>query len=193
VFELGMLKHIEEVGTYVEITGFKNIKIKNTEEFVGEIRGKSPPGSWIQFFNPTYIATWEHLYFAVLNALLSFSNTCNISKSMPMECLLYASAQRQIKKAIRVIGIKPDLTNVAIAVVGKKPDEIQAFVSIISKHVGSEPDETILEITEEKTLLIRKVFEINENELAAVMKKNDVCHVLVNLVIEKMALMSTRI
>ncbi len=177
----------------MEITGFQNVKIENTEEFVGGIRIKSPPGSWIQFFNPTYVATWEHLYFAVLNALLSFSNTRNISKSMPMECLLYASAQRQIQKAIKIIGIKPALTNVAIVVVGGKPDTIQAFVSIISKQVSSEPDETILEITEEKASLIREIFKINENELATIIEDRDAQHALVNLVIEKMALMSTRI
>jgi len=191
--ESEMLTYIEEAGKYVEITGFRNLTIKNTEKFVEKIRKESLPNSWVQFFDPDLVATWEHLYFAVLNAIISFSNARNISKSMPMEAMLYASAQRQIQKAIGLIGIKPASTDVAIVVVGEKPDTIQAVVSRIAEHVASKPDETILEITEEKISLISKVFEINKNELETIVNKNDVQHTLVNLVIERMALMSTRI
>ncbi|MDH5793660.1 MAG: KEOPS complex subunit Cgi121, partial [Candidatus Bathyarchaeota archaeon] len=89
-----MLKYIEEFGKYAAITGFRNVQIKDTEEFLKKICKKKGSNVETQFFDAKYVATWQHLYFAVLNALTAFKNKGNISKSVTMETLLYASAQR---------------------------------------------------------------------------------------------------
>ncbi len=78
----------------------------------------------IQFFDAELIATQEHLYFAVLNALQAFKNKTNLSKSPAMETMLYASAQRQIQKAIECCGIKPQTKNMAVAIIGEDPGQI---------------------------------------------------------------------
>ena len=101
-----MLKPIEEAGKYVEITGFRNVDVKDAEEFVEAARGDAPKSGWVQFFDADLVATWQHLYFAVLNALLAFRSGRNVSKSVAMEAMLYASAQRQISKALRLMGVK---------------------------------------------------------------------------------------
>jgi hypothetical protein len=51
----------------------------------------------------------------------------------------------------------------------------------------------VLELTKEKTHNIRKAFEISANELEAVIKKRNANNALVNLVIEKIALLSTQL
>ena len=187
-----MLKHIEEAGKYVELTGFRNVSVNDAEEFVKAARGETPQTAWVQFFDAELVATWQHLYFAVLNALLAFRNERNISKSVAMEVMLYASAQRQIRKAIQLIGVKRDSTNVAVVIIGENPDSVKAVLSAVSKRIGAEPDETVLELTKEKTHRIRKAFEISANELEAVMEKKNTNQALVNLVIERTALLSTQ-
>ena len=187
-----MLKYIEEAGKYVELTGFRNVSIKNSEEFMKVAREATPQKASIQFLNAQLVATWQHLYFAVLNALLAFKNQRNISKSVTMEVMLYASAQRQIRKAIQLIGIKRASANVAIVIVGADIDFVKAVLSAVSKRVGVEPDETVLELTQEKTKSIRKAFGIRAEELEAVNKKN-AKQALVSLVIERTALLSTRL
>jgi KEOPS complex subunit Cgi121 len=188
-----VLKYIKETGKYVEITGFRNVKIKDAEEFVKTTRNETPRSNWIQLFDAKLVATWQHLYFAVLNALLSFENERNISKSVAMEVMLYASAQRQIRKAIQLVGVKRDSANVAVVIIGKNPDSIQAGLSAVSKPIGVEPDETVLELTKEKTESIRKAFGISAKELEAVIEKKNVEQALVNLVIERTALLSTQL
>jgi len=188
-----LLKYIEETGKYVEIMGFRNLIIGDAEEFLKAVRKKKQQRVWVQFFNAELVATWQHLHFAVLNALLAFKNKRNISKSVAMEAMLYASAQRQIRRAIDLMGVKCDSANVAIVVIGESPDSVKAVLSAISKAIGAEPTEKVLELSRKKAQRIREAFGITEKELKAVMEKNNLEQAIVKLVIEKMALLSTRL
>lgn len=187
-----MLKHIEEFGTCIEITGFKNVKIRNAGEFLGKISKEKPSGVEVQFFDARFVATWEHLYFAVLNALTSFGNEENISKSLAMETLLYAAAERQITKATKMMGVKPITRNVAVVIFGKENRKIRSVLSIISKNLDGQCDEMVLELSKEKSAAIQKAFNVSRAELRTIMEKNDVDKALVDLVVERMALLSTR-
>jgi KEOPS complex subunit Cgi121 len=177
----------------VEITGFRNAGIKDTEEFMKTARKQLPEKTWVQFFDAELVASWQHLYFAVLNALLAFKNGRNISKTVAMEVMLYASAQRQISKAIQLIGVKRDSTNVAVAIIGENTENLKASLSAVSKRIGVKPDETVLELTNAKVQSIRKAFEVSTQELEAVTEKKNVKQALVNLVIERTALLSTQL
>ena len=188
-----MLKYIEEYEKYVETTGFRNVKIEATAEFLNAIRKEQQQNTVVQFFNAGLVASWQHLYFAVLNALMAFNNKRNISKSVAIEVMLYASAQRQIRKAIDLIGVKRDSAQVAVVIVGESPSSVKAVLSAVSKRVGKEPDETVLELSKEKMLSVRRAFGISEKELETVMEKNNIEQALVDLVIERMALLSTQL
>ena len=188
-----MLRYIEEAGKYVEVTGFRNVSIKDAEEFVKAARKETLQRAWVQFFDAELVATWQHLYFAVLNALLAFRNERNISKSVVMEVMLYASAQRQIRKAIKIIGVKRTSADVAVVIIGENPSSVKTVLSAVSKRVGVEPDASVLELTAEKFQSIRKVFGVSTEELEAVMEKKNVKQALVNLVIERTALLSTQL
>jgi tRNA threonylcarbamoyladenosine modification (KEOPS) complex Cgi121 subunit len=188
-----LLKYIEETGKYVEITGFRNIMIGNAKEFLKAVLKVKRQRVWVQFFDAELVATWQHLHFAVLNALLAFKNERNISKSVEMEIVLYASAQRQIRRAIEFIGVKCDSANVAVVLIDESLNSVKAVLSAVSEAIGAEPDGTVLELSMKKTQRIREAFGITEKELKAVMEKNNVEQALVKLVIERMALLSTRL
>jgi tRNA threonylcarbamoyladenosine modification (KEOPS) complex Cgi121 subunit len=188
-----MLKFIKETGKYVEITGFRNVCIKDAEEFMKATREEVRSGVWVQFFDAELVATWQHLYFAVLNALLAFRSEMNIAKSVAMEAIIYASAQRQIRKALHTIGFKGDSTNVAMVITGENPASVEALLSAVSKRVGVEPDDTVLELSRKKARRIRHAFGITGKELETVTEKEDGVQALVDLVIERMALLSTQL
>jgi tRNA threonylcarbamoyladenosine modification (KEOPS) complex Cgi121 subunit len=188
-----MLKHIEETGEYVEITGFRSVDVEDAEEFVKAVREETPQGSWVQFFDAELVATWQHLYFAVLNALIAFRNGKNISKSVAMETVLYASAQRQIRKALQFIGVKRDSANVAVVIMGENPASIKELLSAVSKRVGVEPDDSVLEVSRKKVQCIHKAFGITTQELETVAKKGDNERELVDLIVERVALLSTQL
>jgi KEOPS complex subunit Cgi121 len=186
-----LLKFAEEFQKYVLISGFREVKISDPERFLRFIAAEKGSGLEIQIFDAEGIATWQHLYFAVLDALVAFENSANISRSLMMEVMLYASAQRQIRKATEILGIKSASTKMAVVIVGQKAEELEPAVLMISNQTRAERDEEVLELTGEKMAHIQRIFEITSEELRAVMKEDDVKKALVDLVIERMALLAT--
>ena len=186
-----MLHYIEEYGKYVEITGYRNIAFAKAETFLKASRKQTLQNIEIQFFEAELIATEEHLYFAVLNALQAFRSKTNLSKSVAMETILFASAQRQIQKSIECIGIKPESRNMAVIIAGEDPKQIEAQLKALTQCLGSEPNIAVLKLTEGKQKKIREIFEITEDEI----KTENSCieKAIVNLVIEHVALLATQL
>ena len=187
-----MLKYIEEFEKHIAITGFRNAKIEDSERFLKKMRLKKGSNVETQFFDAKYVATWQHLYFAVLNALTACKNKRNISKSLAIETMLYASTQRQIRKAMELLGIKAETSEIAVLIIGEDSEAIKSALSMISASAMAQCDDTVLELSEEKERIIQKTFGISDLELKTVMKKDDVKEALTNLVIERMALTATQ-
>ncbi|MCS7125264.1 MAG: KEOPS complex subunit Cgi121, partial [Candidatus Bathyarchaeota archaeon] len=116
-----MLKFIQEFGKYVAIAGFRDVRIGDVEAFLEKVKKAVVGDCEIQFFDAELVASWQHLYFAALNAIKAFKNGENISKNLAVETLLYASAQRQIRKAVDSLGIKRNTCEIAVLVVGENP------------------------------------------------------------------------
>jgi len=185
-----LLKSVDEFRKYVLIVGFRDVGIENTQEFLKLIHTEKSSNVEAQIFDADGVATWQHLYFAVLDALTAFKNEANISKSLAMETMLYASAQRQIRRATETLGVRPSTTKVALLIVGARPEDLKLTLSKISKQIRAERDDAILDLTEEKITNIQKAFEISNEELGTVMKGHDRKKALVDLVIERMALVA---
>ena len=187
-----MKKYFKESKKFILITGFQNAKIGNAKDFIKKIREKISQKVWIQFFDSSLIASWEHLFFATLNAQLSFKNNSNISKSIEIETLLYASTQNQIDKAIKKIGIKDETEDIAIVIVGKNESQIDETLLEISEKIGKKPDQSVIDLSKRKLKKIAKEFNISENEIASVMKKDDINGAVRDIILEKIALLSTK-
>jgi tRNA threonylcarbamoyladenosine modification (KEOPS) complex Cgi121 subunit len=155
------------------------------------ITQEKPEDVEIQLFNSELVATWQHLYFAALNALMAFQNKENISKNLAMETILYASAQHQIRKATEVLGITSSSSKIAVLVIGRRPRTVRTVLSKISEQLDAERDDAVLELTDKKMRNIQSAFAISNAELEAMMKKDERKKTLVDLVIEKMALLAT--
>ncbi|MEM3550254.1 MAG: KEOPS complex subunit Cgi121 [Candidatus Bathyarchaeia archaeon] len=186
-----MLKRLEEFGKHVLIAGFKGAKILVVEDFLKTV--KSELGAVeVVFANAELIATWQHLYFAVLNALNAFKSGYNISKNLAVEVLLYASAQRQIRKAVEVLGIKPATSEIAVVIINGDAHKTKLAISKIAKIIGGRRDDSILELSAEKIKAIRSFFGISELELEAVMGKSGLEEAIIKLVLERVALLAVQ-
>jgi tRNA threonylcarbamoyladenosine modification (KEOPS) complex Cgi121 subunit len=173
------------------ITGFCNVKTKNKDEFLKSINEEKSVDLDIQIFDAGIIATWQHLYFAALNALTAFKNNENFSKTLAMETMIYASTQRQIRKATEILGIKPNSTSMAILIIGDKPEKMKLALSRVSKKVNGKLDEEVLELTDEKMANIQKIFRISDEELEVIEKESNKKEALINMVVEHIALVAT--
>lgn len=188
-----MLYHLKEYCKFAEITGYRNITFAKAEEFLKANRKEKVQVEDVQFFDAELIATQEHLYFAVINALQAFQNKTNISKSLAMETILYASGQRQIKKAIQHCGIKPETKNMAAVIISETQAQLQTMFQAVTKCVGVDPYEQVLDITKAKKNKIKKAFQITDEEIKTIMINGESEKAVISLVVERVALLSTQL
>ncbi|MFX0014509.1 MAG: KEOPS complex subunit Cgi121 [Promethearchaeota archaeon] len=80
--------------------------------------------SAVQLFDNRYIWSYRHLYSAVWHALNAKNSNQMISKSLSMEVLLYVAAQRQIKKAITLLGIRESTKVVVGLLIGENSHQV---------------------------------------------------------------------
>ncbi|MFQ6074170.1 MAG: KEOPS complex subunit Cgi121, partial [Candidatus Bathyarchaeia archaeon] len=188
-----LIRKLEGFDKYIAIAGFRDVKIRNVEEFFALVREKAG-NACVQFFDARLVAGWQHLYFAALNAVNAFKSKLNISNNLGIEILLYASAQRQIKEAVRLIGIHPKSRKVAVVIVTNTRSEASWLLNMISSLLsGSTRDDGLLELTDDKVDDVRRLFEISDTELEAKVEKEDgEKEALMDLVIEHVALLVTQ-
>lgn len=121
-------------------------------------------GLSLQIFDADLIAGYEHITLAVDLAVRAWSENRNIARTIAMEVLLYASAKRQIKDAIRAIGPSKTSKECVIVVLSKSRDDLESAVTRL-KGYGIE-DEGLVLLSPRKIQKIIKTFDISETELA---------------------------
>jgi len=186
-----LLKHVQEYGKYIAIAGFRNVQIGDVATFLEKARKAANENVEVQFFDAGLVASWQHLYFAALNALKAFEDGENISKSLAVEALLYASAQRQIKKATEILGIKENTDTIAVLLIGENVRQLEKALDNVSRVVCGKRDDNVLELTQDKIERIRRVFEVEAAEIEAVANGKSLEKTIIDLVIERMALLAT--
>jgi KEOPS complex subunit Cgi121 len=187
-----MTKKTEEPNGQIVIVGFRKVQIEDINAFLEQFR-KEDRGASVQFFDAKHVAGPHHLYFAALNALNAFGKHTHISNNLAVEALLYASAQRQIKKAVNILGIKQDSSEIAALVITGNRHKKSDYLRLVTKTVPGERDDTVLELTDKKLGTIKKLFRISDLEFEAKLEKEGLeKEALTDLVIERMALLVTK-
>ena len=187
-----MIEKTEDHNDHITIVGFRNVKIESINAFLEHFR-KENRGASVQFFDAKHVAGPQHMYFAALNALNAFDKNTNISNNLAVEALLYASAQRQIKKAVEMLGIKQDSSEVAALIMTENRREKNNYLRLVTKIIPGERNDSVLELTDKKIKNSKKLFKISDLEFKAKLKKEGLeKEAITDLVIERMALLSTK-
>jgi len=187
-----VIKRLEDHNQFITIAGFKNVRIRDADAFFKLVKEKARDAC-VQFFDAALVAGWEHLYFAALNASNAFKNKLNISNSLAVETLLYASALRQIKEAVRLLGLKPHGRQVAVLILAESAPKVASTLEVVSQLLGGEREDSVLELSHGKVEGVRRLFGITDVELEAkLVKKGLEGKALTDLVIEHGALLATQ-
>jgi tRNA threonylcarbamoyladenosine modification (KEOPS) complex Cgi121 subunit len=186
-----MIEKLEDFNQYLIIAGFKSVQIDDADKFFKDIREKTR-NDCVQFFDATLIAGPEHLRFAAVNALNAFKNKLNISSSLAMETLLYASAQNQINNAINLLGIKPSNRQVAVLIIADSQDKASWILETVSEFLSGKRDDSVIKLSSRKGNGLKKLFQISNLELKAKTEEEGAAtQALLDLIIEHMALLAT--
>ncbi len=184
------LEGSNEYNGYIAMAGFKNVKIRDIKGFLDKVR-REVKEAHVQFLDAKLIAGRQHLYFAALNALKAFEKKRNISSSLAIEALLYASAQRQIRRALEKLGIKQDSSQIAVLIIAETKQEMDNCLNTVSRLICGEHNDSVLELTEEKSEEIKKLFSISDLEIEAKLRRKGLeKEALADLVIEHVALLA---
>lgn len=95
--------------------------------------------STIQFFRADRVFGAEHLLSAAEKAVRAFADGTNMSKTLGMEMMLYAAAERQTAGALRKMGVFDGIAGMGLVVIGAaEPDDV-------IRELGLERDDSVLE------------------------------------------------
>lgn len=182
---------VEYLRKNVFIVGVENVKIENIDFLFSKLKEKIGDASF-QLFDAGKIAGKMHVEFAVLNALKAFKDGRNISRSLPVEVLIYVSAQRQIGKAFQMVGLTSKTKNMVVVVFSNIEQSSKILDEILSL-TGGKINNKVLEVNMEKVKIIKKVFGISNLEIKTQMFAGlGLEEIVKKLVVERVALLTTQ-
>lgn len=138
----------------VQILGFK-ATINSIEETLNLINSIRKDDEIIQLFNADAIVSENHIIHGVNQAYLAFDRGENLANDISVEVVLRCSAQRQISKAFKILGLKEGEMNLC-AVLIDCDDYADELSSIFT------PDENVL-IPDDENLI--RIYKISDDEL----------------------------
>ena len=138
----------------VQILGFKGT-INSLEETLNLINSIRKDDEIIQLFNADAIVSKNHIIHGVNQAFLAFDRGENLANDISVEVVLRCSAQRQISKAFKILGLKEGEMNLCAVLIncGDYTDELSSIFT---------PDDSVL-IPDDENL--KKIYKISDVEL----------------------------
>lgn len=139
----------------IQIIGFKH-NIKDFRELINKTNEISKDCT-LQLLNADGIAGYEHILHATHHAIKAFEREENIAKDLGLEICLRASAQRQISKALDILGINEGEMNICAVAVDCRENIINKLESLLDKR-----DNNVLESNEK---ILKKIYDISDEEV----------------------------
>ena len=182
----------EVLGHEVLISGFRGVRVEDPAGLLEELRAKPELKEvCFQLLNADLVAGPEHLVISVFNALRAFELGLNVSSDLGLEVLTFASAQRQISNAIKLMGLKPGEMDVAIVLVASSREALKKALKALVAELGGVLDDRVLDVDEQKAKLIAEAFELSGDEISSCSRLGGLAEVVKALVLEKVALSIT--
>ena len=138
----------------IKILGFK-ASINSIEDTLDLINSIKDDDEIIQLINADSIVSRNHIIHAVNQAFLAFDRGENLANDIGVEIVLRCSAQRQISKAFKILGLKKGNMNLCAILINSKDytNEISSFFTL---------DDSVLTPDYEKLI---NIYHITEKEL----------------------------
>lgn len=138
----------------IQILGFR-VSIDSVGDVLDEINSIKNDDEIIQLLNADSIVSKNHIIHGVNQAYLAFERGENLAKDLSVEIVLRCSAQRQISKAFKILGLKEGNMNLC-AVMINSDDYSEELSTIFTR------DDDVLLADDEKLV---EIYKISDAEL----------------------------
>lgn len=186
-----MLKYFKDEEKYVFITGYYVEKRTEVEKI---FEWREEKDVIVQVFDAESIAGWQHIYFAVINAIAAFRAEANITRNLSIEILLYVSGQDQINRAFQTVGVRDSTQKIGLVVVASSKGRVIAIQEDFQKRFDLRREDSSLAVESEgKIRHLKQIFSIDEREIDTLRGgRLDQEEILRGLIIERGALLATK-
>ena len=142
----------------LQILGFK-ANVDSVGDTLSKINEIKKDGEIIQLLNADAVASKDHIIHGVNQAIVAFNRGENLAKDLSVEIVLRCSAQRQISKAFKVLGLSEGEMNLC-AVLLDCDDYSSQLESLFTR------DDSVLEADEEKLKAIYKISDVEAENMS---------------------------
>lgn len=163
---------IEQLGTesnsgVIGIAELHNSNHLKQDELIQLAKSVSSDSLTVQLMNGLLIADETHLLSAAQNAINAKRGEYMLSRSLDVEIIVFASAQRQIGRALDALGVYDGLDEIAVVVVGPDTSSTKDSIQDLAGKIGNEviPSFTA---TSERIERIKDHYQISDKEIGAI-------------------------
>ena len=152
-----MLTDCLGISGYMHMENIQILGFRATIDSVGEtldlIDSFKKDGEIIQLLNADAVVSRNHIIHGVNQAFLAFDRGENLAKDISVEIVLRCSAQRQISKAFKILGLSEGEMNFCAVLIncGDYSKELSGIFT---------PDDSVLMADSEK---IKKIYDIDDD------------------------------
>jgi len=139
----------------IQIAGFKS-NIHDFGKLMNDIN-KISKNCTIQLLNADGIAGYDHILHATVHAIKAFERDENIAKDLGLEICVRASAQRQISKALSILGIKEGEMDICAVAVECSENIRDKLETILNKR-----DDNVLKADE---TILKEIYNVSDGEI----------------------------
>ncbi len=120
----------------------------------------------VQLLNGQLIANEIHLLSATKNAIKAQEGDYMISRSLDVEVIVFASAQRQIGRALEDLGVYDGLEELALVVIGTDSSKVEHSIKELADTIGAEVIPSF-RVSEDRIARVKQHFQISDKEINA--------------------------
>ena len=165
MFELLIERLVTKDGELcIGISENKNSRGLDTDKLLELAKSLSKSVLAFQFFNNMMIVDEMHLLSGAQNAVNALKGDYMISRTLDVELVVYISAQRQIGRALDIMGVNDELSSVAVVCIDEDEKKVRECLMKIAEKVGEETAPMFSPTAEKISSLMQK-FGITELEI----------------------------
>ena len=157
----------ESNGEVIGITELHNSNHLQQDELIQLANSLSSDSLTIQLMNGLLIADETHLLSAAQNAINAKKGEYMLSRSLDVEIIVFASAQRQIGRALDALGVYDGLDEIAVVVVGTDTSSVEDSIQDLAGKIGREVIPAFA-VTNERIDRIKDHYQISDKEIGAI-------------------------
>lgn len=153
-----------------EVIGIAELHNSNhlkQNELIQLAKSLSSDSITVQLMNGLLIADETHLLSASQNALNAKKGEYMLSRSLDVEIIVFASAQRQIGRALDALGVYDGLDEIAVVVVGTDASSVEESIRDLAGKIGNETIPAFA-VTSERIERIKDHYQISDKEIGAI-------------------------